>query len=371
MGLLTELSEYAVLQNTFDLRMDYRKDNFNFYVNPVFVFNDIRKEVGITLRQSYIDIYFPDFDLRIGKQQIVWGKADGVFITDLISPRDLSEFVLPDFEEIRIGINAMKLNYYIGNSTLETIWIPAFQPTIQPEPSSIWFPNIKDFPANAQVEDPQEVSAKFSNSEFALKFSRMGSLFDLEVMAAYLWDDTPVPHLILQPDNTVLVKPKYHRLPLVGTSVNKTVGGALARAEAAYSFDKRFSSSDLTADGVSKNDYLHYLVGYDSNWFDVDVSLQFIQQHIIDYDDSINQDEFTNTLSFLLNKTFLREKLIFNLFGYYGINDEDGLLRFKLSYDLADGINILAGYNLFFGDEGAFGQFNENDMAYLQVRLDF
>lgn len=119
-----------------------------------------------------MDIYFDNFDLRIGKQQIIWGKADGVFITDVISPRDLSEFILPDFEEIRIGTNAVKFDYYLGNSTFEAVWIPTFQPTILPDGNSIWASKMSDFPMPVSYDYANaEVEKKLSESEIALKYS--------------------------------------------------------------------------------------------------------------------------------------------------------------------------------------------------------
>jgi hypothetical protein len=46
-------------------------------------------------------------------------------------------------------------------------------------------------------------------------------------------------------------------------------------------------------------------------------------------------------LKLKLNTGFLRETLHVELFSYFGINDEDSLVRPKISYDLADGFNIL------------------------------
>ncbi|HQK10592.1 MAG TPA: hypothetical protein PLV30_01045, partial [Candidatus Marinimicrobia bacterium] len=53
------------------------------------------------LREVYIDIYSNWLDLRIGKQQVVWGKTDGYFINDIVNPLDLSYFLLQDFDDIR------------------------------------------------------------------------------------------------------------------------------------------------------------------------------------------------------------------------------------------------------------------------------
>ena len=257
LGALTEQDgEYSVLQNTFDWKLDYGKGNVALYVNPVFDYNALDDNLDISLRQGYMDIYFDNFDLRIGKQQIIWGKADGVFITDVISPRDLSEFILPDFEEIRIGTNAIKFDYYLGNSTFEAVWIPTFESTILPEENSIWAPKMPNFtmPVNYDYTYT-EVENKLSESEIAFKYSYLGSAIDFELMAAYMWDDNPAMHIFLQPDSTLLIKPEYHRLPLAGASFSKAVGGAVIRGEAAYYFEKRFAAEDLTFNRVKDKDY--------------------------------------------------------------------------------------------------------------------
>ncbi|MCD4828968.1 MAG: hypothetical protein K8R90_06015 [Candidatus Cloacimonetes bacterium] len=370
--LVGEDAEYAVLENTLEWKLGYKKGNTAFSVSSALTHDGLSDELDISLRQAWFDIYFDNVDIRLGRQQIIWGKADGAFITDVISPRDLSEFILPDFEEIRIAVTAAKLNWYLGNSTLEAVWIPAFQATILPDSSSIWAPSLPDFPMPATFDySKATVNDKPANSEAALKFSYMGSSMDFEIMAAYLWDDNPTMHLYPQADNTLKAVPQHHRLPLAGTSLGKPVGGAVVRSESAYYFGKKFASEDLAANGICERDFVHYLVGYDHNWFEINVSFQFIQEYILDYDESIRNDEFTSTATFLASKTFLRETLELSLFSYYGVNEQDALLRPKFSYDIADGFNFLLGANIFIGDEGRFGQYNANDMVYLKIRYDF
>jgi hypothetical protein len=371
LGVLTKQNvEYAVLQNTFDWKLNYGKDNASFFVNPVFDYDGLNENLELNLRQAYFDIYFDNFDLRVGKQQIIWGKADGVFITDVISPRDISEFILPDFDEIRIGINAVKLDYYLGNSTLEAVWIPIFQPTIIPDANSIWFPEMPDIFTQSIVEDAKEPEKKLSESELAIKYSYLGSAIDFELMAAYMWDDNPTMHIYPQQES-LIIKPEYHRLPLVGASFGKSIFGAVLRGEGAYYFDKKFMVEDFSVNGVKEKDYAHYLVGYDHNLFGVNVSFQFIQEYILGYENDFKNDEFSNTATFLASKTFLRETLQFDIFGYYGVNNNDALLRPKISYDFIDGFNVLLGANIFIGDEGNFGQYNENEMLYMKLKYDF
>ncbi len=73
------------------------------------IYHDYSDSLTFRLREAYLDLYFGNFDLRIGKQQIVWGKADGVFITDMVSPKIYSNFYYPNFDEIRIGVEGAKL----------------------------------------------------------------------------------------------------------------------------------------------------------------------------------------------------------------------------------------------------------------------
>ncbi|RLC54349.1 MAG: hypothetical protein DRH79_00690, partial [Candidatus Cloacimonadota bacterium] len=286
--------------------------------------------------------------------------------------RDLSEFILPDFDEIRIGINAVKFDYYIGNSTLEAVWIPIFQSTIIPGANSIWVPKKPDFPMPVNYDySNSEVEKKLSESEIAMKYSYLGSAIDFELMAAYMWDDNPAMHIYPQPDTTLLIKPEYHRLPLAGASFSKAIGGAVLRGEGAYYFDKRFAAEDLSVNGIKEKDYANYLVGYDHNWFGVNVSFQFIQEYIMNYENDMRNDEFSNTMTFLITEDFLRETLRVEFFTYYGIDNKDALLRPKVVYDIADGFEVQLGANIFAGEEGNFGQYDENDMMFMKVRYDF
>ena len=112
-GMLTTGSnDFSIIQNTLNLDITGSKGNIAFKANP-YVYQYFDQDIDFGLREAYLDLYLNNFDIRFGRQQIIWGKADGAFITDIVSPKDLSEFLLPDFEEIRMGVNAIKIDYYL------------------------------------------------------------------------------------------------------------------------------------------------------------------------------------------------------------------------------------------------------------------
>ena len=375
-ALLEEGGDYSIIQNTLDLDIEKTGMDMGFKANP-YVYHYTNERLDYGLREAYIDLYFNSMDIRVGKQQIIWGKADGVFITDVVSPKDLREFLLPEFEEIRMGITSLKLDYYMGNHTLELVWVPEFVPTQYPDRESIWFPNmIPDF---AHIDNSQkDVEPSLENSEIFAKYSLLSSTFDLELMGGYMWDDDPAMHMerFMDPQTQMLdslvIHPQHHRISLAGGSFSTEIEGFVIRGEGAFYDDKYFIVNDLSnPDGTITKDYAHYLLGVDFIVGSANVSTQFIQETVFDHEDNMQQEEITNTMTFLVKDDFFNNKLTLEFFMYYGFENQDALIRPKATYEVARGVNLITGANLFTGTEGRFGQYNQNDMVYFKLKYDF
>ncbi len=378
-GVLTsDPNDFSIVQNTFNLDFEHRNEKVGFKVNPL-LYHYFDDSLVFRLREAYLDVYFPKFDLRIGQQQIIYGKAEGVFITDIVSPKDLSEFLLPDFDEIRMGVTAVKLNYYFGINSLEAVWAPVFTPTRRPAEGSIWSPEMS-FPVQPDFDySTSEIKPSLPNSEFFLRYSAMTSKADFELVGGYHWSDDPVMRLTKTMDTLSMqltgltARPEYHRMGLFGGSLSTTLGGFVLRTEAAYNTGRYFQTSAIQqTDGTIAKDYLFYMAGLDYSLGGVKLSAQFIQEYIVDYEDDIEQEEFENTMTFLAAKDYFREKLWLELFAYVGLNKGDALIRPKIRYDFADGFDVQLGANIFAGDEsGLFGQYKDNTMLYWKVKYSF
>ena len=381
-GVSYETGDFSILQNTLNLNIEKSGDKVAFKANPM-LYHYWSDSLDLRLRELYLDLYFDNFDIRIGKQQVVWGKADGVFITDIVSPLNLSEFLLPDFDEIRTGINAVKFDYYIGDHTLELIWAANFTPTEMPAEGSIWSVQ-PDFPITPTFDwSNSEIKPSFENSEIFAKYTALTSAIDFEIMGGYTWDDNPTMHIhkefqmnpqTQQPMLTGLnVLPEHHRIFLGGGSFSTEIKGIVLRGEAAYYNGKHFQTEDPKAtDALIEKDYLHYLVGLDFNIGSVKLSTQFIQQYILDYDNFIMQEEAENTMTFLARYDMMRETLHLELFSYIGLTGEDALIRPKITYDFDDSFSVLLGSNIFVGEEtGRFGKYKDNSMIYMKLKYSF
>ena len=381
-GVNFKEGEFMVMQQTLNLNFEKRGEKVAFKANPMLYLNS-GNELSFNMREIYSDLYFKNFDLRIGKQQVVWGKSDGVFITDIVSPLNLTEFLLPDFDEIRTGVLAAKLDYYIGSGTLEAIFIPLFTPTVRPEASSpFYIPPTFMAPPTFDWSN-SEIKPSLQNSEMFLKYAAMTSIVDFELMAGYTWDDNPSMHVqknFLKDSISgapsligLNISPEYHRLAVAGGSFSTQVKSWIIRGEAAYYNGKQFQTTDLNAiDALVEKDYLHYLVGLDYSIKGLNLSAQFIQEAIMDYDDLLKSDKVQSTVTFRAQYNLLRETLHLELFSYIGLTNEDALIRPKITYDFDDSFSVLLGSNIFVGNEnGRFGQYHDNSMIYAKIKYNF
>jgi len=369
--------DFSIVQNTLNLNFELKSDKVAFKVNP-YVYQYFDRDNVFDMREAYLDLYFNSMDIRIGKQQIIWGKADGVFITDIISPKDLTEFLLRDFDEIRMGVTAAKVDYYIGNSTLEVVWVPVFSPNKMAEEGSIWHP-VMELPPNTIFDfSKKDVAFNLKNSEIFAKFSTLTGPVDFEIMAGYTWDADPtlftekkidpVSHQLL----SMIIIPQYDRLTVFGGSFSTTIKGFVLRGEAAYYVGKYFQTTDPTVPfGVTEKNYLHYLIGLDYTLWGAKVSAQFIQKIIFDYAPMLTMPEHHNMMTVLVSKQYLNDTLTVEFFSYIGITDGDALIRPKITYSFADGFDIQVGANIFTGSKGMFGRFHDNDMVYTKLRYSF
>ena len=68
------------------------------------------------LRELYVDTSLGGWDFRIGKQQVVWGTADGIKLLDIINPTDFRELVQNSFEESRIPLWMINTETNVGEN---------------------------------------------------------------------------------------------------------------------------------------------------------------------------------------------------------------------------------------------------------------
>lgn len=68
------------------------------------------------LRELYLDTSYSNVDLRLGKQQEVWGTADGIKLLDVLNPTDFREFTQNTMADSRIPVWMMKFSSSVSDT---------------------------------------------------------------------------------------------------------------------------------------------------------------------------------------------------------------------------------------------------------------
>jgi len=68
------------------------------------------------LRELYVDASLSDWAFRLGKQQVVWGTADGIKLLDIINPTDFRELSQNTMADSRIPVWMINAERNIGDS---------------------------------------------------------------------------------------------------------------------------------------------------------------------------------------------------------------------------------------------------------------
>jgi hypothetical protein len=327
-------------------------------------------QTGIKLREAWMEYTAESWDLRIGRQIIVWGKADGIQITDVISPMDYTEFLARDYDDLRMPVDAVKFRILSKIFNVELIWVPTFQSAVIPDSDNPWGFN-QNFPEHVTVikEDAIIPKSTLENSEFGGKLSFYLKGIDFAVSAMHIWDKFPALHKEYITSDQLLVRREHHRVTFLGLDFSLPLGDYVLRGESAYFIGKPLETSDV---GLIKKNVLKWLIGLD--WFpggDWNLSAQITGTKIHGYEEVLTDRSHTLFATVSCTKKLFREILTLSTFAYIGINRGDLFNRCSVEYALTDELHLSIGVDLFLGSKGMFGQYQDNSEVWIKARYSF
>lgn len=379
-----ENMDMPVHEQTVDIVYEHTSDLGRLTLHPV-LYSNPNKALQFDLSEAYFDFYLDSADVRIGKQKIIWGEAEGAFITDVVSPRDMRSFILADFSEIRKAVPAIKVDYYAGSYTMQGIWVTHFIPTSLPSSDSMWAQSPSfPFPpsiTSTTIFEPTMPVASLENSEVFLSFGHFGNAVNWKLNTGYVFTDEPLVQSVTAPTpSTREISQSYERYSFVGGSFNTTVASMVLRGEGALSLDKPINSLDTSQNPpitIERHSQLQGLVGLDWNMLGAQWSSQYLMIYTLDHTDTLVSQmkpvkEFAHTFTFRVQDTFFDEQLTVRLFAYLETEPLNGLLRPSVSYNFGNGVLLEGGFDVFLGDkEGTFGTYGPNSLAWAALRWYF
>lgn len=326
------------------------KGHAGAFVSANLVYNAILKDrTGLQLREAYA--YYSDdhWDLRAGRQIIVWGVADGLRLTDIISPMDYTEFLAQDYDDIRIPVGGLRLRYSREKWSLEAVAVPVSSffelPTDDKNPWSIGPIPIADEPGK-----------KLCNMEYGGRLSFFLSGIDFSLSALHTWNKQPVICNGIG---------EYRRMTMLGADVSIPVGKFVLRGELAEYLDEAQSATGVkeTPRAASTN----ALIGID--WYagnDWSLSAQYAHKYV-----AWGELRNTGLATFRISKELLHNTLALQSFAYIDVTNGGVYNRLSADYALNDQLHAIIGYDFFHADRGMFTVYNKNSEVFLKFKYSF
>ncbi|QSA95688.1 DUF1302 family protein [Methylococcus sp. EFPC2] len=351
-------------------------DLTNYYSSSVR--NDQRFDFSI--RETYLDFSAGDWDFRVGRQHIIWGEMVGLFVADVVSAKDLRQFILPDFDLLRIPQWAIRSEYFHADLHAEFVWVPV--PTVNDigkvgsEFYPFTTPDISGF--RTITYDDKAPSQTLGNSAYGVRTSYLKNGWD----ASLFYYSTPelspsFRRTVRESEAVITFTPIHKRIQQFGVTMAKDISRtAVFKAEAVYSMGRPLSVTDQRdSDGLVGQDILDYIAGIDYTLEELEntrFNIQFFQSVITDWHRDVVADRVDSGVSFLFSTRALHPKLEPEVLYVHGFNHNDWMLQTKLTWEFTTNWRWVNGIDAFGGGrQGVFGQYNEKDRIYSELRFSF
>ncbi|MFZ2974451.1 MAG: DUF1302 family protein [Ferribacterium limneticum] len=325
---------------------------------------------NLELRENYLDVSAGNWDFRFGKQHVVWGEMVGLFFADVVSARDLREFILPEFDQMRIPQWAARAEYFADDFHAELLWIPVASYDNIGKPSSEFYP----MPAAPNVRYLPETRPERNadNMNYGLRLSTLKNGWDI---SGFYYRSTDIsPTFYRQFDVlTAVYQARHDRIHQYGSTLSKDFGDVVLKAEGVYTTGRSFSVLDFAdSDGVVRQNTLDWAVGLDFTLpAESRFNVQLFQRRYSNYNPTQIPDKEENGYSLLFNTTVINNWEAQAIF-ISSLNRSDWLLRPRLSWNFERNWRLMFGADIFKGPPtGLFGRYDRQDRVYSEVRYSF
>jgi hypothetical protein len=333
------------------------------------------------IREAYVKYYAGNFDFSIGKQIVVWGRADGYNPTNMLSLQNTIARS-PNEDDKRFGNWMLSSAFNKGIFKFEAIWVPVYESWLLPF-------GLIEQKLGVPFDKAAYPDFRLEKSSFALRANINASKVDGSI--SYFTGYSPKPGVngSLTATGPIFNPTAYH-INMFGTDFQTTIGKYGMRGEFAYTI----TTEDESIPYVPNND-LQYVVGVDRSWGNFTALLQYSGRYVFDFKElqtptdpammfnyglakrnrifngQIN--EFTHTVIGRLSQKFLHETLEANILGTYNFSTEEIMLRPKITYSITDAMELTAGMEIFSGpEETLFGLIGDLVSAgFIELKISF
>ena len=380
----TSAGYFTLGTTTFTGTIDAYYDNSSALAEGSVTYDAVNNSLEYSVDELWLDYTESIWGLRIGRQKAAWGKADGIDITNVLCPSDMSSLAAMISDDSKLAVDAIRLSLNGNQFTADAYWIPFFTPASLPidegnslrkfvVPETIEIPvapgvNLAIPVTIGGIETPE---LSIWNGEYGLRVSGYLSAFDLSLYGFYGWDDTPILNYGMTSE-AIVVSGKYERMAMIGADAALPIGETVLRLETAF-FPQRHLQKE--EGGSLQKNQLSALAGIDwmpSGWT---LTAQYYCDAVFgDLGELERTDAYQHGATLSVSKSLVNETLELSFSGLIGFNDFDSLLSPSVKYSLSDQISLGASAYIFLPGpdrDGKYGAYKDLSSLCLNAKFSF
>ncbi len=335
--------------------------------------NDASGDGGRTqarVREAYLDLAGEAWDLRLGQQLVIWGRADRLNPTDNVTPRDYT-LLTPEDVDQRRGVQAARLRYRAGGAAVSAWWLPEFRPSTVPLAQ---LPGIR--------WQPQRPHAR----QGALRLDRTGGAVDWSLSYLNALDVNPDLKVTGAGAQGLDIALTHHRVRVLGADAATVAGRYGLRFEVAHT---RTSSR---SDPFIKKPFVFLVAGADRTFGEhLNVNLQYYARRVESWRDprqagdaalrpvivqgavaSGQLERFQHGMTFRVADKWWNETLEGELAGVVSFKQREWAFKPRLTYAVSDHWRATAGMNWYRGQADTFFNYlAPTSSAFIEARYSF
>jgi len=232
--------------------------------------SETQQQAVMDVREAYVNTYLGPLDIRMGKQIIVWGRADLLNPTNNLTPNDMRVRSAIE-DDRRLGNVAVRANLRLEPVRIEGVWIPSYVPSELPP---------IDLPQFVVYGSPTYPKPELDKGLLAGRVHL--ELPSVDMSVSYLHGYAPLPGLtqtsltFSSTNPSVVISRTAYKHQVVGFDFATAVGDIVAlRGEVAYR--KPYDYEKLYAP-TPKPD-LQYVLGADHTFGSLSVIAQYVGRY--------------------------------------------------------------------------------------------
>ena len=321
----------------------------------------------IDMRELTLKYSAEHYSLQFGFQQVAWGETFGVFVADLVNPKDLRDLLLTDAEWVRRSVAAFNGQLFFGALRAQAVFTPIPGIDILPEPNSAF--DVISGRFGLIYERPE----RFALKRFGRDVEGGGRVsyliaekLDLAAIYYYHWNRNSVFAIQNRTEGTILT-PFRKRIQSFGLTWSYTLDAWVLRGDTVMHLDEPTQSLGPVPPGSAT--HLLSVVGAD-----------YTTSHPWTFGFQLHYDRLGSSNTYWISGralfSFFNDHLKPELFIFRGIGNEDMWIQPKLGYNFLDGLMTLSlRGDLVWGDKdlrnGTMGLLREKSRLLLWLSATF